>query len=271
MTGAGNTTIGAVIGTTSGHPDQDRRRHPRALGRQHLHRGDHGQRRGGPGPVEHGPGHDRDAGRRSRPVRSSTSTAAGSSIAEPITSVIGAGTADVRRASATSPTPTRGRAPSPWARAARPSDPTPATLTVATGAITGNTRPLTVTGAGNTTISRGHRHDLRAPSTKTGAGTLTLSATNTYTGGTTVSAGVVRVQSNAALGTAGGGTTVAVGRRDRHRRHAASSSPSRSPAWRAAGATASAGALRNLANANTWSGAITLGGRERDRVGRGAR
>src|SRR4029077_12272243 len=47
--------------------------------------------------------------------------------------------------------------------------------------------------------------------TKTGAGALTLSGANTYTGGTSVSVGVVRVQSNGALGASGTGTTIASG------------------------------------------------------------
>ena len=54
-----------------------------------------------------------------------------------------------------------------------------------------------ITGAGNLT--------------KTGTGTLVMSGTSTYTGTTTVSAGVLRVQSNAALGATSGGSLVSSG------------------------------------------------------------
>jgi autotransporter-associated beta strand protein len=47
--------------------------------------------------------------------------------------------------------------------------------------------------------------------TKTGAGTMVLSGNNSYTGGTTVSTGVLNIQSNTALGTSAAGTTVSVG------------------------------------------------------------
>ena len=44
--------------------------------------------------------------------------------------------------------------------------------------------------------------------TKRGAGTLVLTAASTYVGGTTISGGVVRVENNAALGSAGSGIAV---------------------------------------------------------------
>jgi len=69
---------------------------------------------------------------------------------------------------------------------------------------------LTLGGAGNITIN-----DPIATAagtlTKDGAGTATLTGANTYTGLTTVSAGVLNIQNNTALGTNASGTTVTSG------------------------------------------------------------
>ena len=91
--------------------------------------------------------------------------------------------------------------------------------------------------------------------TSNGAGTLILSAANTYTGVTTVSAGVLLARSNAALGTVAGATTVASGAVlgvD------GTGLAIAEPITLNGSGSGGTGALRNLANANTWSGAVTL-------------
>ncbi|MEI7515823.1 MAG: autotransporter-associated beta strand repeat-containing protein, partial [Betaproteobacteria bacterium] len=70
-----------------------------------------------------------------------------------------------------------------------------------TGAITGSTGVLTSAGAYD--LQAGTASAILAGSagaTKTGAGTVTLSGANTYSGGTSVSAGTLRVGSDGALG-----------------------------------------------------------------------
>ncbi len=93
--------------------------------------------------------------------------------------------------------------------------------------------------------------------TKAGAGKLTLSGTNTYSGTTTVSTGIINIQNNSALGTTAGITTVASGASIQVD---GSSLNISEPINTLIGTgISSGGALRNLANSNTWSGAITLG------------
>src|SRR5438034_184695 len=92
--------------------------------------------------------------------------------------------------------------------------------------------------------------------TKTGTGTLTLSGANTYSGATTVSAGVLDVQNNTALGATAGATTVAGGAA----LQLEGSGPGvAGPDTVNGTGVAGGGALRQVANTNTWSGAITLG------------
>lgn len=123
------------------------------------------------------------------------------------------------------------------------------------GNITNGIRTLTVTGAGDTTIS-GVIGNGSGGITKTGTGTLTLSGANTYTGGTTISAGVVNIQNNSALGTTGTGTTVATGAALQLQNNITVTGE---PLTLNGTGISSDGALRNFSGNNTWTGAVTLG------------
>src|SRR5436309_4912726 len=92
--------------------------------------------------------------------------------------------------------------------------------------------------------------------TKTGTGTLTLSGANTYSGATTVSAGVLDVQNNTALGATAGATTVAGGAALQLE---GSGLVVAEPVTLNGTGIAGGGALRQVAHTNTWSGAIPLG------------
>ncbi len=77
------------------------------------------------------------------------------------------------------------------------------------GAIDLNNRALTLDGSGNSTLSGivSSGGDL----IKAGNGTLTLSAVNTYTGGTTINAGTVSINSASSLGASSGALTINAG------------------------------------------------------------
>src|SRR5438132_3071386 len=123
------------------------------------------------------------------------------------------------------------------------------------------TRTLTLTGTntGNNTLAAIIGDNSGATSlTKSGAGTWILSGANTYTGLTTVSAGILDLQNSSALGT--GTTTVTSGAAV----HVDGSGLSiAEPVTLNGTGISNGGAPRNLANSNTWSGAITLGSASR--------
>jgi autotransporter-associated beta strand protein len=127
------------------------------------------------------------------------------------------------------------------------------TLTLnAANAITATNMALTVAGNGNTNIS-GTITTGTGALTKTGAGVLTLSGTNTYTGVTTISAGVVNIQNASALGTTAGYTIVSSGAALQVQGGLTVAEPLRLYG----SGISNNGALRNLSGNNTWSGAVT--------------
>ncbi len=78
------------------------------------------------------------------------------------------------------------------------------TLTL-TGGITGSGQPLTIVGAGNTTISTNPIATGSGTLTMSGSGTLSLNTANTYTGNTTLNSGILNIgTSSNALGTSAG-------------------------------------------------------------------
>lgn len=131
------------------------------------------------------------------------------------------------------------------------------TLDVASGnAITGSNDNLQIGGAGNVTIN-----DVIATGngtlTKDGLGTLILNAANTYTGLTTVSAGVLNIRNATGLGTTANGTTVSSGATLQLQNNITIGNEALT--LRGSGASGQNGALVNISGTNNYSGLLTLG------------
>ena len=92
--------------------------------------------------------------------------------------------------------------------------------------------------------------------TKIGAGALTLTAANSYTGATSISAGVVNIQNASALGSTVAGTTVSSGAALQLQGGVAVGAEALT--LNGSG-IASDGALRNISGNNSFAGAITFG------------
>ena len=119
---------------------------------------------------------------------------------------------------------------------------------------------ITTAAATTTTISANISGNGSSGLTKLGAGTLILSGSNSYTGPTAISAGVLEARHANALGTTAAGTTVSDG---------ATLALSNSIAIGAetlglsGNGSSSSGALRNLSGTNSISGAVTLNANSR--------
>jgi autotransporter-associated beta strand protein len=127
--------------------------------------------------------------------------------------------------------------------------------------LVGALSPVSVTvntSAKNYTFSGAGSLGGSATLSKSGPATLIISSANSYTGATTVSGGVLDVQNSTALGagavTVSSGAAVAV--------DGSGLAIGEPIAINGAGIT-NGGVLLNLANANTWSGAVTLTGNSR--------
>lgn len=133
---------------------------------------------------------------------------------------------------------------------------------------------LAVSAAGSITLSTGGITETGGARTltKSGAGLLTLSGANSYTGLTTVSAGVLNIQNATSLGGVAGGTTVASGAVLQIQNNITVGAEALSlsgegiatvvTSLHGTGSTAS-GALRIISGNNTYGGAITLGAASR--------
>jgi autotransporter-associated beta strand protein len=132
------------------------------------------------------------------------------------------------------------------------------TLDVVSGnAINGTNDSLQFGGAGNVTVNNAIAIG-SGTLTKDGTGTLTLSAANTYTGTTTVSAGILNIRNATSLGTVAGGTTVSNGATLQLQGGITVGLEALN--IRGIGASGQTGALVNISGTNNYGGLLTLAG-----------
>jgi autotransporter-associated beta strand protein len=133
------------------------------------------------------------------------------------------------------------------------------TLTLNNASPITGTFALTVGGSGDTAISSVIA-TTTGSLTKDGSGKLTLSGANTYTGATTINAGVVNIQNDTALGTTAGGVSIVAG--SALQIQGGITVGAEAMTLRGTGIS-NDGALRNIAGTNDYSGLVTLGAASR--------
>ena len=117
-----------------------------------------------------------------------------------------------------------------------------------------STKTLTIDGTGNTKITGVVSNGTFA---KAGTGTVTLTGINTFTTAATVTAGILNIQNNTALGTTAGGTTVSSGATLQLQNNITVGAEALTISG--AGASGQNGALVNVSGTNNYGGLLTLG------------
>lgn len=124
-----------------------------------------------------------------------------------------------------------------------------------TNTISGTTRPLTLTGAGDGIVSGAI--GTTSTLTKSGTGKWTLSGANTYTGATTVSAGILNIQNATGTGTTAGGVTVASGATLQIQGNITVGAEALTISG--SGASGATGTMENVSGTNSYGGLLKLG------------
>ena len=133
------------------------------------------------------------------------------------------------------------------------------TFNTIANSITASNQNLTLGGAGNGTVA-GTITIGSGTVTKDGNGTWTLTGVNTYTGITTVSAGVLNIQNATGLGTTAAGTTVTAGAALQIQ---GGITVGAEPLTLSGSGIGNAGALDSISGANIWQGTVTIAGAAR--------
>ena len=132
------------------------------------------------------------------------------------------------------------------------------TFNTAANSITGSGKNLILGGASGGTVGGTITTDA-GTLTKDGIGTWILSGASTYTGATSVSAGVLNIRNATALGTTAGDTSVTSGAALQIQGGITVGAEALTLNGTAVASESNTGALRNISDTNYWQGTVTLG------------